>query len=151
MSILIDIYIFCRAAPRHPIQATKKLFQSQWARFTLMGFFATLVYYLLGLFFVSLLKLPLLVGNTLAFILSFAVSFLGQARWTFKSNRSIPDTLPKFALAQVFALFLNSFIIDTLCRRLTVPYPLAMIAAIIIVPVITYLICKFWIFRKKPT
>lgn len=115
-----------------------------------MGFFATLAYYVLGLFFVNLLKLPLLVGNTLAFLLSFVVSYIGQAHWTFKTNRSIGETLPKFAMAQIFGFFLNSFIIDTLCRRFTIPYPLAMLVAIGIVPLVTFLLCKFWIFRKKP-
>lgn len=149
MIILLQLCAFFRTAPRHPIQATRELFSNQWARFLFMGFCATAAYYILGLFFVTLLKLPLLVGNTAAFALSFAVSYFGHSLWTFRTDRTIGETLPKFTLTQLLAFFLNSFIIDTFCRRFNVPYPIAMIVVIIIVPAITFIICKFWIFRKK--
>lgn len=149
MLILKDILQFLRTAPKHPIIATKKLFERQWVRFTFMGALATLAYYLLGLFFVPLLHLPLLIGNTLAYLLAFAVSYFGHSRWTFQSDTPVIKTLPRFGLAQIFGLLFNSFIIDVLCHKFSIPYPLAMLAAIMIVPVVTYLICKFWVFAKK--
>lgn len=149
MSILLDLYRFCRSAPAHPIQAAKELTASRWARFAIIGFAASVTYYLFGLLLVNICKLNLLFGNAVAFIISFAVSYLGQARWTFQSSNLIRETLPKFAAIQLVALFFNGFIIDFLCRKVHLPYPLAMLAAIAIVPVAVYVTCKFWVFRKK--
>lgn len=149
MPLLTDLRNFAVQAPAHPVMATRELIKKRWMRFALMGFLATATYYLLGLVFVTWLRFPLLFGNTLAYLPSFMVSFLGQARWTFKTENSLVKSLPRYALTQTGGLLLNSFIIGTL-GRYGIPYPLAMLAAICLVPVFVYLLCAFWVFRTNP-
>lgn len=124
----------------------RKFLDRRWLRFGMVGLCATVSYYALGLLFVRWLGLPLMLGNFLAYVLSFAVSYLGQCLWTFEARGNHAATLPRFAMAQVIGLILNSLIIANLAR-LHCPYEISMLAAIAIVPVIVFFICKYWVFR----
>ena len=117
-------------------------------RFGLVGLAATASYFALGLLFVDLLSMPLLLGNALAYIISFAVSYAGQSRWTFQSGDADSRMLPRFAIAQAAGFGLNSMIIGALAA-LRVPYLLSMLAATVSVPFVVYLICKYWVFRPR--
>ncbi len=113
-----------------------------------MGAAATFSYFLLGLLFVNLLAMPTYIGNALAYLLSFTVSYLGQSRWTFEARGSHVRMLPRFALAQLMGLVINSCIIG-FCMHLGLGYLLSMLVAIFIVPIVVFLICKFWVFARE--
>lgn len=123
------------------------LLARRWIRFGLVGGAATVSYYLLGMLFVPCLKLPLLLGNFLAYAISFIVSYLGQSRWTFETHGNHAAMLPRFAATQAFGLVINSGIIE-ICSRLGIIYEISMLIAIVVVPVFVYAICKYWVFRK---
>lgn len=124
------------------------LLWQRWFRFGIVGFAATAAYYLLGLLCVYWLSCPILVGNAIAYILSFAISYTGQALWTFQARSSHKKMLPKFAIAQAIGLGINSLIIKV-STNCGLAYSLAMLVAIVIVPVFVYFICKFWVFAHK--
>lgn len=118
-------------------------------RFGVVGGAATISYFLLGLLFVNILYFPALLGNALAYALSFVVSYLGQCLWTFEAkNGSHLKMLPRFAITQGMGLIINSCIIVA-CMRFGLGYELSMIVAIFLVPVFVYLVCKFWVFTPK--
>ena len=125
----------------------RRLLAKRWMRFCIVGGAATLVYYFSGLFFVSLLGLPVLAGNALAYLVGFAVSYLGQALWTFRAEGSHRAMLPRFAATQAVGLALNSGIIWLLMAA-GMSYAVAMWVAIAAVPVVVYFICKLWVFRS---
>lgn len=116
-------------------------------RFGIVGLCATMAYYLLGLLFVPVFGLPVLAGNSLAYALSFIISYLGQACWTFGANGSHWSQLPRFAATQGVGLLLNSGIVE-ICTRIGLSYELAMIPAIVLVPVMVYIICRLWVFHS---
>ena len=124
-----------------------RLLARRWMRFGIVGGAASLTYYFCGLFFVNLLGLPVLAGNTLAFVISFAVSYLGQALWTFQGKGGHRTMLPRFAATQGVALGFNSVLIWLLVRA-GISYAVAMWVAIAAVPVAVYFICKLWVFRS---
>lgn len=132
----------------------QNLLDRRWIRFGLVGGAATLSYALLGLLFVNVCGLPVLAGNALAYLLSFFVSYLGQSLWTFRAGgragkeagASHKNMLPRFAAAQALGLGLNSVII-WLLTALGLSYELSMPAAVVVVPVMVYLLCKYWVFR----
>lgn len=124
------------------------LLARRWMRFCLVGGAATLVYYFCGLAFVSLMGLPVLAGNALAYLAGFGVSYLGQCLWTFQAEGSHFAMLPRFAATQAVGLALNSVIIWLLMLA-GISYAVAMWAAIAAVPVAVYFICKFWVFRQS--
>lgn len=127
----------------------RSLLARRWVRFGIVGGVATLVYFCCGLFLVMLCGLPALVGNALAYIISFGISYLGQSLWTFEAGDGAHRSmLPRFAATQAFGLALNSCII-WLLMRLGLAYEWAMPVAIALVPVVVYLICKYWVFRRR--
>lgn len=130
------------------------LLARRWVRFGIVGGAASASYFLLGLLFVNVLQLPILAGNALAFALSFIVSYLGQCLWTFRAadagagiatHRSM---LPRYAATQAVGLGLNSAII-WLLMQMGVPYAWAMPIAVLLVPVMVYMLCKIWVFKKQ--
>lgn len=125
---------------------TDALLARRWVRFGLAGGAATVSYYLLGLLFVSFLKLPLLFGNFLAYAISFIVSYLAQSKWTFAAKGSHAAMLPRFAVTQAFGLAINSGIIE-ICAKFGLSYEISMIIAIVVVPILVYLLCKYWVFK----
>lgn len=120
----------------------------RWVRFGIVGGAATLSYYLLGLLFVNIMAMPLLFGNACAYILSFFVSYAGQSRWTFQAKGKESPMLLRFAIAQAIGLAINSAIIG-ICNRIGLIYEISMAIAIVIVPLIVYLICKYWVFTVR--
>lgn len=128
------------------------LLARRWVRFGMVGGAATLTYALLGLFFVRIPGVPVLAGNALAYALSFVVSYFGQCLWTFRagganSHLSHRAMLPRFAATQALGLGLNSAIIWVL-MRFGLDYEIAMPAAVLLVPVMVYFLCKYWVFRQ---
>lgn len=143
---IAEYFNFCKTSLLKPWQYAlgHRLF-----RFGVVGGAATASYFLLGLLFVNLLSFPPLLGNALAYALSFIVSYLGQCLWTFEAkNGSHLKMLPRFAIAQGIGLVINSCII-VICMRLGLGYELSMLVAIFLVPVFVYLVCKFWVFTPK--
>ena len=124
----------------------KNLLRKRWVRFGIMGAIASASYYLLGLFFLSLLEFPLFFGNSLAYALSFFISFYGQAKWTFNRNNSISKNLPAYAITQIAGWLVNTIIIEILCNHLFVAYAFAMVIAIFFSALCTWFLCKFWVF-----
>ncbi|MTJ92010.1 MAG: GtrA family protein [Desulfovibrio sp.] len=126
----------------------------RWVRFGIVGGAASVSYFLLGLLFVSVLGLPTLVGNALAYALSFIVSYLGQCLWTFRAAEAGAGIathramLPRFAATQAVGLCCNSAIVWLLMQA-GVPYAWAMPIAVLLVPVIVYALCKVWVFKKQ--
>ena len=130
------------------------LLARRWVRFAIVGGAASVSYFLLGLLFVNMVGLPTLAGNALAYALSFIVSYLGQCLWTFRAADSATGgashrtMLPRFAATQAVGLCCNSAIVWLLVR-LGVPYAWAMPVAVLTVPVMVYVLCKFWVFRTQ--
>lgn len=128
-------------------QLALTLLAKRWLRFGLVGGAATAVYFLFGLLFVKLLGWPLLLGNASAYVLGFVVSYSGQKKWTFASRAKVVTSLPKFALAQIVGLGVNSVVIKA-CAGLSVNYELSMALATLLAPVAVYLLCKLWVFKS---
>lgn len=136
---------------RRLLACGRKLTALRWVRFCVVGGAATLCYALLGLLFVSILRWPVLVGNGLAYILSFVVSYLGQSRWTFAcTGQAGPrrTRLPAFALTQLFGLALNSALIGAF-TGLGLAYELAMPVTAVLVSAVVYALCRFGVFRQR--
>ena len=132
----------------------RSILARRWVRFGIVGGAASVSYFLLGLLFVSMLGLPTLAGNALAYALSFIVSYLGQCLWTFRAvdagagiatHRTM---LPRFAATQAVGLCCNSAIV-WLLMKVGVPYAWAMPVAVLLVPVMVYMLCKAWVFNKQ--
>lgn len=132
---------------RRFLSLSRAALEHTFARYLVTGGLATLAYFLGGLFFVRLLGWPLLPGNACAFLLGFLVSYTGQRFWTFRQARGRHTVfLPRFALAQAAGLVANSLIVAVLDRT-GCPYEFSMVVASALVPLLTYALLRFWVFR----
>ena len=136
------------------VALVRGILAKRWVRFGIVGGAASVSYFLLGLLFVSVLGLPTLAGNALAYALSFIVSYLGQCLWTFRAAdagagiATHRTMLPRFAATQAVGLCCNSAIV-WLLMQVGVPYAWAMPVAVLTVPVMVYVLCKVWVFRTQ--
>lgn len=119
----------------------------RWVRFLFVGGSSTLIYAIVGITG-AWFGWPILLANTLAYVLSFIFSYLAQRRYTFRSQLPHSQLLPKYAALQIVGLGLNTGIIFAL-MHMGLPYIIAMGIAIVAVPVFTYIVNKIWVFRAK--
>ncbi|MDR1856710.1 MAG: GtrA family protein [Desulfovibrio sp.] len=117
-------------------------------RFGAVGGTSSIVYGSIGLLTVKLMGLPVLVGNTIAYVISFVVSYLGQSLLTFQAHLQHKSMLPKYMATQGIGFGLNSVIIWVL-TGIGLAYEYAMPIAIFLVPVVVYMLCKYWVFPQS--
>jgi putative flippase GtrA len=120
-------------------------------KFTIAGGLASVVDLILLYFFHDPLGLDIVVAATLAFILSFLISFSLQKFWTFRDygrGRTAGQFLLYFVNA-VIGLNLNGFLMHLLVNRYGVWYLLAQVIVIGAIGLGNFLVYKFIIFKKK--
>lgn len=119
----------------------------EWIKFGFVGIFIT-IFYSFSLFF--LLELNFFhhqVSNIIVLTCSSVMSFYGHKYITFKSiNEKTSNQFKKFIFQVIITFFVSSFMLGSL---LDFGIPNYIVVAIItfIIPVINYILMKFWIFK----
>jgi putative flippase GtrA len=125
-----------------------KLLLLQIIRFGTIGSLAALVQLSLIIFLVELKLLPPLAANIIAFILAFQVSYWGHRQWTFQATGIRHGiALPRLFLTASSAFIANEFLFYITLNFLHLPYVPALILVLTILPVVTFIVSKFWDFR----
>ena len=89
-------------------------------------------------------------ANACGFVIAFFVSFTGHRNLSFKnSGTSIQQSLPRFLVAAIAGFFSNELIFIFLFRFLGINDWIALFVAIIGAAAQTFLLSRFWAFRKK--
>lgn len=101
--------------------------------------------------FHGVFKMEIVLSTSLAFLLSFVVSFTLQKFWTFRNNN--PARLVRqiflYILTALVGLNLNAVGMHFLVNRFEIWYLLAQLIVNLFLGVINFIIYKFIIFRKK--
>jgi len=84
------------------------------------------------------------------------VSFIGHKHWTFNAQTKSSSSrwyqyMPKFVLTTLFGLGLNTLIVYLTVFVLDLPHSYAVPFMLSIVPVVTFLLNKLWVFRSEET
>jgi putative flippase GtrA len=88
-------------------------------------------------------------ANALGFCIAFFVSFAGHRLLSFKdAGTSVASSLGRFALTALVGFVSNEIVFVLLLRGLNVPSMLALIAALVLASGQTYLLSRFWAFRR---
>ncbi|WP_430387017.1 GtrA family protein [Blastomonas fulva] len=85
------------------------------------------------------------IGNLLGATGAFGVSFLGNARLTFRTNRSWTSSARRYALVSLFSLVVSSLIL-ALVERLGLALWVYLLLVVLVVPPVTFLLAKLWAF-----
>ncbi len=119
----------------------------QFFFFGVIGGLATLVNAAIFIVLVDILHFEPLLGNFLAFLLAVMVSYFGHSWWTFKHKQHSKEKVLKFLLVALIGLGINSTFIWFLMHLLHQSAYIAALPMILITPLATFFINKFWVFK----
>lgn len=116
-------------------------------RFGVVGGAATTTHFLTALGLAATASVPLVAANALAFLSAFGVSLFGHHYWTFRSHHPLLQTLPRFGM-----IALGGFLASTLLLSGVIAADLGgdmvkLAMAALIVPAVTYVLSRCWVFR----
>lgn len=126
-----------------------KLLTSEILRFGIVGVAATLTHFLVLTLGVERLGLDPAIANGMAFCVALLVTFFGQSLWVFRGHAGInAATLAKFGVSLLAGLAGNMAIMAICTRVLGLPYQVGFLAGLVIIPAASYVLNKFWVFRR---
>jgi putative flippase GtrA len=114
--------------------------------FGLVGAAAALVHFLVVILLVPLGTHPL-VGNVVAFITAFGISFFGHGQWSFPARRARPRALPRFLTVAASSFVANELLYALLLWFTPLGYRAALVIVLILVASATFMASKHWAFR----
>jgi putative flippase GtrA len=120
------------------------LLSPQFVRFALIGCVNTCVHAVVLVLLIEKLSAGVVLANLIAFLLSNGFSYLMNSRLTFHTKLSCEKYL-KFLAASLLALGFT-LLITWMMDRLGFHYLQSFIVIVIIIPVVSYLGVKIWVF-----
>ncbi len=117
-------------------------------RFGLVGICATLVYASSFALSVRELGVTPVAGTTIGYLLSTAVSYFGHQGFSFAVSADHGDYLPRFAVLSIFSYGISTGMVAVISDVLLLPYPIAVIVPTLTIPIINYVLSRFWVFRR---
>jgi putative flippase GtrA len=117
-------------------------------RFGIVGLTAGLIHSGLFLLLVNKFGFPGWLGNITAFSIAFVVSYVGQSRWTFGAEHT-SRRLVCYLATQLAALALNTGIATLIVDVAHLPAILFLPFPIVVIPVMTFVLMRLWVFRLK--
>jgi len=121
---------------------------TQIAKFLTIGSFAAVVHFSVVVLLVQLFHYVPLIANVAGFVVSFQLSYWGHRLWTFSDTMvSHREAYPKLVVVQVVNFSVNESLYF-LFLSLGLPYQLALLIVLAILPVFTFITSKFWVFQS---
>ena len=106
------------------------------ARFGLVGVGATLVYATVFALSVKELGVTPVVGTTIGYILSTAVSYFGHQGFSFAVSADHGDYLPRFAVLSIISYLISTGMVAVIVNVLQLPYSIAVAVPTVTIPII---------------
>lgn len=120
----------------------------QLMRFGIVGVTAAVVHFSSVIFFVQIALLKPLVANIVAFPIAFQVSYWGHRQWTFNGTTALHSlAIPRLLLTSITGLIVNESLFYVFLVICNLPYPLALFIVLSTLPILTFIVNKFWVFR----
>lgn len=113
--------------------------------FLAVGGSTTLLQFTLLAIMIEILALPKTLSSAFSYLLSAVYNYLLNYRFTFESNKSHKDTLPKFIMVVIAGVSINTICFASLL--LFTPYFIAQIGAVLLTFIANFIFHKFWIYK----
>lgn len=121
------------------------------ARFGIVGVLATLTHFVMLYLLVERAGLVPSLANGAAFLCAVAVTWLGQSRWVFAGHGTTsPAKLLRFAVSLAVGLMANVAIMAIVTEGLGLGYRVGFLIACLVVPALSFVMNKLWVFRSAP-
>lgn len=117
-------------------------------KFASVGVLATIVHVVIYLAILYLKPGAEQIANLLGFVIAISVSYLGQRRWAFASNKVTNESLAKikFLISSLLSLGLNATWVYLTVNVFYVSPQFAILGIVFITPFIVFLILNLWVF-----
>ena len=116
-------------------------------RFGVVGLTAAFVHFGVVVLLVQNVRLTPLNANIFGFMVASQVSYWGHRIWTFEARDTLHSiALPRILLVQMFNFAANQTLFY-IFLTLHLPYTIALIVVLTVLPIFTFLSNKFWVFR----
>lgn len=112
-----------------------------------VGLGATFTHYFVVLLLVELFSVAVLSANIIAYCIAVGVSYFGHSLLTFRVSLS-RARLIKFVVVSLTALALSQLLLALLMMKQWFDYRINMAFVVAFVPVVSYLLNKFWVYRQ---
>ena len=124
--------------------------QTTFAKFFISGAIGGSIDLILLYLFHDLLNWGVVLSTSLAFLLSFMVSFYLQRVWTFncQEGKKVPREVVLYILNAFLSLNINGFGMHFLAVELNIWYLLSQIIINVLLGILNFFIYRFIIFRK---
>jgi putative flippase GtrA len=122
---------------------------AKMARFSSIGALTGLVYALVTAAAVSLFTLSAVVASIVGYLAAIPVNFILQRRITFRSNGGLSSDLGKYIVVQAANLTLSAGAMAAAVDFFGLHYAVGIVAAIVMVPVVTYVVMDSWVFDRQ--
>ena len=121
----------------------------QIIRFGGVGIFNTLFYLLLSMIFSGPIGLRAAFASVLSYILAAVAGFFLHRHFVFKSGNKAFSDAPRFFLVTAFGIAVSYVLPFIATERYGVPALLSYLMVSAAVPVLTYLLLRFFVFRAR--
>lgn len=121
---------------------------AQFIRFGISGGLSTLCYGIFTLLLTYITPWSPFLLHTVAYLLSIPISYLMQRDFSFRDRGSKLKSFKKFVIA-IFFTFLLSSILIFITASIGAPPWAGTVLVMVVVPLVSYMIMKHWIFLEK--
>jgi putative flippase GtrA len=118
------------------------------ARFGIVGIAATLTYFVVAnvLIMSGIMAPP--IASVVGYAAGMVTSFVGQSRFTFNLREVRRSHLVRFAVLSAAGIFVSYWSVE-LGRTLGFPSFVGTVATSVLIPVISFVVMKFWVFVER--
>lgn len=131
------------------IRQTLLRFAPEVIWFGAVGVAATATHYGVMVWLVESLGLQATLSTGLAFLTALSVTYLGQSYLVFRERRHGVGRLGRFLVVALGGLAGNVSIMFVVTVLLSLSYHLGFVIALAIVPTLTYVASKIWVFEQR--
>jgi putative flippase GtrA len=120
----------------------------QLARFGIVGLSAAVVHFSVVVLLVESHHMQPLIANIIGFCTAFQISYWGHRQWTFNgTTQKHTIAFPRLLLVSVLAFIANEGMFYLLMEQFALPYPVALILVLSILPLVVFVVNKLWVFE----
>jgi putative flippase GtrA len=127
-------------------QILRKLIDSRFLVFLLVGGFNTLFGYILFALFFKVGQLHYTLALMLAYAVGVFLSYATHKRFTFQQAKNQGKSLAKYVSSYAVIFILNSLFLSLLVEVLTLDPLLGQMIAIVVITLLSFVIQKYWVF-----
>ena len=125
-----------------------KIFSHRFVRYSLVGVFSVILYYISLVFLVEVMKLSPTLASAYAFGLILVIAYMLNYYWTFQSKNRHTYVIPRFIFTSLLGILLNSGVMFVSVEILGLWYLVGATIGIIIGPVSNFILNSNWSFAE---